>query len=52
MFIFLKYCVLITLSIDPFHQFIWCKYLHLGETKPLFLLNVEVNATMLQFIQI
>ena len=24
------------LSIDSFHQFIWCKYLHLGETKPLF----------------
>ena len=21
--------------VDSFHQFIWCKYLHLGETKPL-----------------
>ena len=25
----------VLLSIDPFHQFVWCKYLHLGETKPL-----------------
>ena len=23
-------------SIDSFYQFVWCKYLHLGETKPLF----------------
>ena len=23
-------------SVDSFHQFVWCKYLHLGETKPLF----------------
>ena len=22
-------------SIDSFYQFVWCKYLHLGETKPL-----------------
>ena len=22
--------------VDSFHQFVWCKYLHLGETKPLF----------------
>ena len=22
--------------VDSFYQFIWCKYLHLGETKPLF----------------
>ena len=22
-------------SVDFFHQFAWCKYLHLGETKPL-----------------
>ena len=21
--------------VDSFHQFVWCKYLHLGETKPL-----------------
>ena len=21
--------------VDPFHQFVWCKYLHLGESKPL-----------------
>ena len=26
----------VLLSIDSFHQFIWRKYLHLGETKPLF----------------
>ena len=26
----------VLLSIDSFHQFIWCKYLHLRETKPLF----------------
>ena len=25
----------VLLSIDSFHQFVWCKYLHLGETKPL-----------------
>ena len=25
----------VLLSIDPFHQFVWCKYFHLGETKPL-----------------
>ena len=23
-------------SVNPFHQFVWCKYLHLWETKPLF----------------
>ena len=22
-------------SVDSFHQFVWCKYLHLEETKPL-----------------
>ena len=22
--------------VDSFYQFVWCKYLHLGETKPLF----------------
>ena len=21
--------------VDSFYQFVWCKYLHLGETKPL-----------------
>ena len=21
--------------VDSFHQFVWCKYLHLGEAKPL-----------------
>ena len=33
-FFFLKFSYVLP-SIDSFHQFVWCKYLHLGETKPL-----------------
>ena len=37
-------------SIDSFHQFVWCKYLHLGETKPLFTQVLYGSSYMIHII--